>query len=280
MNIEQLQRQTIKALRDLAASYDIAERDGLSKAELIDAIVAVSATASTPAPSAAPVPVAGTPEAASAVAATPRSDGPQEADPGLPIPDSYGEDRLVLMVQDPNHLFAYWELTGGALDQAREQLGENGAPVLVLYGDDNTEQRDIDLAGGNYYLAVAPNTAYRADLAIRGSDGRLVVVVASSEVTTPAAGPSERLDEEWMAVDETFSELLSRAGLPGAAGSSADLVASSELQARLWQVTNVTPVSSAELAKELPMGLSSLSLSSHSLGSHTLGSHTLAAPRP
>ena len=69
------------------------------------------------------------------------------------------------MPQDPHHIFAYWELSDKALEAARIELGEEGFPVLVIYGPHGPEQRDIDLLGGNYYLSVAPSSTYRASLA-------------------------------------------------------------------------------------------------------------------
>ena len=170
-----------------------------------------------------------------------------QGDPGLPIPEFYGADRLVLLIQDPSHIFAYWELSGPALDHARQALGEPGTPVLLVHGAGGCEQREVDLAGGNYYLSVAPGGTYRAELALRGSTGALCCIVASNEVAMPRAAPSERLDEEWMAVDETFSELLVMAGLPANAGSSATLARDRAMRSRLWQETGVTPFSSGHL---------------------------------
>src|SRR6185295_11559306 len=69
-------------------------------------------------------------------------------------------------------------------------------------------------------LAVAPGTAYTAELALRGPDGRLHRLALSNRVQTPAAGPSWRTDEAWMEVDESFNELMALAGLPGSIGAS------------------------------------------------------------
>ncbi|GDY14906.1 hypothetical protein LBMAG53_37840 [Planctomycetota bacterium] len=157
------------------------------------------------------------------------SDGPN---PGLPIPPRYGRDRLVLMVQDPGHLFAYWEVTPSTLDRVRSDISEPGQPVLVILGPTGEEQREVDLLGGNYYLAVASTATYEARLALRDRHGRLHTLAGSNLVSTPAAGPSWRTDEDWMVVDERFHELVARAGLPGEGGSSGLRLGGSEVRLR------------------------------------------------
>ncbi len=175
-------------------------------------------------------------------------------DPGLPVPDRYGRDRLVLMVQDPHHLFAYWELTPATLDRARSAAGGAGTPVLAISVGGNTEYREVDLRGGNYYLAVAPDRDYTAELALRDPQGRLHVLARSNSVATPAPGVSTHVDEQWMGVDETFHELLELAGLPGKAGGmssgagSAARLSDQRLAASSWQKGGVSTLSSASLS--------------------------------
>lgn len=171
--------------------------------------------------------------------------------PGLPVPDHYGRDRLVLMMQDPHHLFAYWELTPAALDRARSAAGGAGTPVLAISAGGTTEFREVDLRGGNYYLAVAPNRDYTAELALRDPQGRLHVLARSNKVMMPAPGVSSRVDEQWMGIDETFHELLELAGLPGGTGSGAGSAArlSDQRQAAWnWQKGGVSTLSSASLS--------------------------------
>lgn len=193
---------------------------------------------------------------------------PAGTDPGLPIPERYGTDRLVLMVQDPHHIFAYWELTPHTLEQMRQASG-GGAPVLVVHGSNGDESREVDLAGGNYYLAVAPNASYQAELALRDAQGRLYTLAKSNRVSTPAPSASNRVDEQWLGVDETFHELLEMAGLPEhlTAGSSRQLTKMSDqrLVAWGWKETGVRPFSSG-------------TLSSHSLTSSALVRSVLPPP--
>ena len=264
MDRDDLAKMTVSELRSLAAKRRLPGRSRMRKAELVTALAELEPRS--PAPMATP-PTA-RPNVSSGMAAAPApapQDGP---DPGLPIPEQYGHDRLVLMPQDPHHLFAYWELAGTALNAAREQLGEAGSLVLLIRSGDGVEQREVDLVGGNYYLTVAPGGSYQGELALRGSDGRLIPVIASATVQTPLAGPSDRIDEEWMAVDETFDELLVAAGLPGGSGSSASM-AEQRLRARLWSESAAgpgLPPGSSEQLSGLPSSYTSSSLSSWNTG--------------
>jgi hypothetical protein len=285
-------------LLTLAAERGIAKAARMTREDLITALqVAAPIAAAAPAPSsAAPAGSSG-----GAPASRPHP-GP---DTGLPIPDRYGHDRLVLLVQDPQHVFAYWEITAELLDRVQHEAGDGATPVLVLVTAHGNEQREIDLRGGNYYLSVAPQATYRAQLALRDRRGTLHPLAMSNSVTTPAAvaAPTRAAgDEAWMAVDETFHELLSLAGLPGAVRDSSMSrlgITESRLTAVAWKETLVPAPSAAALAgKEGPVKplssatlvtagrgpemeefmsklLSSYNLSSHSLGSHSLSSTAL-----
>jgi hypothetical protein len=135
------------------------------------------------------------------------------ANPGLPIPEHYGRDRLVLMVQDPLHIFAYWELQGDTVARAMNET-HGGSPVLVVRCDGHSESREVDLRGGNYYLAVKPDSRYEAELALRSNNGQLFTLARSNSVQTPLPAVSTRLDEQWMSTQDHFSDLLDLAGLP------------------------------------------------------------------
>lgn len=228
MDASSLRALTVKELRSLADGQGVPRAARLKKDELVAALLPLLCP--TPAaPMAAPASAPAGSSSIEAPAAAPAAPLPPPQD-GLPIPDRYGCDRLVLMVQDPNHLFAYWEVSPAALDRARAAAGEGWAPVLVLHTAGGTEQREVDLRGGNYYLTVAANSDYRAVLAIRDRAGRLHLLAESTLVRTPAAAPSPSSEEQWMVVDETFSELLSLAGAP--AGSSGALSSGARFRTR------------------------------------------------
>lgn len=272
MSINDLKKLTLSQLRDLATAHAVAGAAKLKKDELI-AKLAAKLTAPAPAGAIsmptgrAPAPSSLALGSSSTKPAAPARIGPE---PGLPIPDRYGRDRLVLMVQDPWHIFAYWEINPDSLARISAAAGPGWATVLLVQTAHGVESREVDVHGGNYYLTVAPGSTLRAELALRDQHGRLHLLATSNEIITPAAGPSDRQDETWMAVDETFGELLNRAGLPGSSGSSSERLSSAAVARRtvLW---NLVKVDSHSMSSGiLQGGLSSRSLSSLSLSSREL----------
>lgn len=266
-----LNKLTVAQLRDLATAHRIPGASKAKKNDLVEALAAALTVAPPqgalkPPTGAAPAPGPLTHGSSSSTTAPPAPAAPRGPEPGLPIPDSYGRDRLVLMAQDPWHVFAYWEVTPGTLERVRASAGGPGWIVLVVETPNGREVREVDLAGGNYYLTVAPDAEYHAELALRDGTGRLHTLAISNRIRTPPAAPSARTDEAWMAIDETFHELLDRAGLPGAGGSSAGL-SSAELARRVvaWNLTHVDQ-------QALFSGLLQRAPSS-------LSSHVLAGPR-
>jgi hypothetical protein len=131
------------------------------------------------------------------------------------LPKGYGKDRIVCMVRDPYWLHAYWELTRQAVQRAEAALGQDwyGAkPILRLLdvssGDTTATSesglRDIDIHGGcnNWYIDVAnPPRSYRIDIGYLAKNGQFYVLARSNVVTTPRAGMSDIIDENWADFD-------------------------------------------------------------------------------
>jgi hypothetical protein len=131
------------------------------------------------------------------------------------LPTGYGKDRIVVMVRDPYWLHAYWELTRHAVQRAEAALGQDwhGAkPILRLLdvtSQDTTSSaestiRDIDIHGGcnNWYIDVAnPPRSFRVDIGYLSPRGRFYVLARSNVVTTPRAGVSDIIDENWADID-------------------------------------------------------------------------------
>ena len=276
MTAEELMRLTVKDLRALAERQGLPGAGKMRKDQLIGQLLPLIAKSAPKPPAPVAAPAAGSSSSSGGrQAPAPRHEGP---DPGLPIPESYNADRLVLLVQDPHHIFAYWEISPGTRARTAAAAGAGATAVLLLHTASGAEQREIDLRGGNYYLSVAPGATFRAEIALRSRDGRLFTLAMSNFVQTPAAGPSTRTDATWMEVDETFHELLSLAGLPGgqdAAGSLARLSART-LDAKLLghEEAAARGLSSGELSRRAKDHLAD-SLSSTSFSSTTLSSANL-----
>ncbi len=131
------------------------------------------------------------------------------------LPQGYGKDRIVAMVRDPYWLHVYWELTRQAIQRAEAALGQewHGAKpilrILDVSAHDTTSNseswvRDIDIHGGcnNWYIDVSnPPRSYRVDIGYLARSGRFYVLARSNVVTTPRAGVSDVIDENWADLD-------------------------------------------------------------------------------
>jgi len=138
------------------------------------------------------------------------------------MPQGYGKDRIVVMVRDPFWLHVYWELTHQAIQRAEAALGQDwhGAkPILRLFDVSANETtstseaavKDIDIHGGcnNWYLEVEnPPRSYRVDVGYVSKRGRFYVLARSNVVSTPRAGVSDRLDENWADLDVQQADRL------------------------------------------------------------------------
>jgi len=58
-------------------------------------------------------------------------------EPGTPLPDTYGDNRLVIMARDPLWFFSYWEVTADRFNALRDQVGhevwQTGRAVMRVY---------------------------------------------------------------------------------------------------------------------------------------------------
>jgi uncharacterized protein len=131
------------------------------------------------------------------------------------LPSGYGKDRVVLMVRDPYWLHAYWELTRQAVQRAEAALGQqwHGAKPILRLLDVTTHDttstaeaivRDIEIHGGcnNWYIDVCnPPRSYRIDIGYLSRNGQFYVLARSNVVSTPRAGVSDTIDENWADID-------------------------------------------------------------------------------
>jgi hypothetical protein len=142
-------------------------------------------------------------------------------------------DRLVVMVRDPYWLHAYWELTQRSVDRAQAAMGQrwHGAqPVLRVFRmhDESAaaHERDIPIHGGvrNWYVDVQdPPADYRLEIGYLAEDGSFYCLARSNEVSTPPAGTSDALDDNWTAVAENADRIFAMSGGYSAQGASREL---------------------------------------------------------
>jgi hypothetical protein len=152
------------------------------------------------------------------------TDGPQPESPveqGAPLPEGYGDNRLVIMARDPYWFFGYWEFTKERADQLRAEHGDDifdrAALVLRVYhasdiptdGIDSHRFFDVDLhrfARSAYCKVPESGKRYVADLGLRLPDGRFISVLRSNKIRMPLGRVSEKTDSQWMAIGYGASE--------------------------------------------------------------------------
>ncbi len=119
--------------------------------------------------------------------------------PEYNFPVSYNDNYLVLMVRDPNCIFAYWEFSNEQKDLiVREFACTWGEVPLMMRVYDLTglsfngqnAHSYFDLAvhplADNFYVKdVKPNHSYCVELGINISTGRFMALLRSNVVQTP-----------------------------------------------------------------------------------------------
>jgi hypothetical protein len=143
------------------------------------------------------------------------------------------QDRLVVMVRDPYWLHAYWELNPRTVERAQSALGQNWhgtRPVLRVFrvaGDGSAEMhREISIHGGvkHWYVDVQnPPQQYRMEIGYLTLAGQFYCLVRSNTVTTPPAGTSDSIDENWADIDQNADRIFAMSGGYSQRGTSLEL---------------------------------------------------------
>jgi uncharacterized protein len=137
------------------------------------------------------------------------------------LPQGYGKDRIVAMVRDPYWVHAYWEVTRQAVQRAEAALGQEwygSRPILRVLDVTSNDMSnsvesivtDITIHGGvnNWYLNVANPRSYRIDIGYLSKSGTFYVLARSNVVTTPRAGVSDVIDENWSDFDSSKADRI------------------------------------------------------------------------
>ncbi|MCS6850420.1 MAG: DUF4912 domain-containing protein [Gemmataceae bacterium] len=229
MTTDELRACTKKVLAEMARDQNIPGWHGMRKEELIAALSGKPGKKKGPRPKPQTGAARNTGNGTSVEEQVERS----KFDVGVPtkdlsaklpkhLPAGYGKDRIVVMVRDPYWLHAYWEVTRQAIQRAEAALGQewHGAkPILRLLdvsSQDTTNTaeaivRDIEIHGGcnNWYIEVQnPPRSYRVDIGYLSRSGKFYVVARSNVVTTPRAGVSDVIDENWADIDARTADRI------------------------------------------------------------------------
>ncbi len=153
----------------------------------------------------------------------------QTAAPARSLDHACQKDRIVVLTRDSFWLHAYWELSRTTLARAQAALGQDwhtARPILRVMdvsSEDTTSSterqvRDIPIHGGvnNWYIdVVEPPRSYRIDIGYLSRRGRFYVLARSNVVTTPKAGVTDPLDQNWIDVQKQFDRIETPASIGG-----------------------------------------------------------------
>lgn len=147
--------------------------------------------------------------------------------------DRFKKDRLVVMVRDPYWLHAYWEIAPRSVERAQSALGQHWhgtTPVLRVFhvSKDGTAvlHREIAIHGGvnHWYVDVHnPPQQYRMEIGYLSAGGQFYSLARSNTVTTPPAGTSDSVDENWTDIDANADRIFAMSGGYSQRGTSLEL---------------------------------------------------------
>jgi hypothetical protein len=131
---------------------------------------------------------------------------------GASSPGRVERDRLVVMVRDPYWLQVYWELARPSIDRAQSAMG----PLV----------RHIPIHGGvsHWYVDVQdPPNEFRLEIGYLSTGGQFYSLARSNSVTTPRAGTSDSVDENWTDVADNADRIFAMSGGYSSRGTSLEL---------------------------------------------------------
>lgn len=128
------------------------------------------------------------------------------------LPDTYGDNRIVLMMRDPTCLFAYWEIKKDIVDRVLNNLGtlaRNAKVILRVYdvtdiiftGNNAHKFFDIEVTSDteNRYIHVdEPNRSFCVDIGFLTPNGTFRILARSNTIITSRMDISEIIGERWM----------------------------------------------------------------------------------
>jgi hypothetical protein len=113
------------------------------------------------------------------------------------FPETYGVNRVRLLVRDPEWLFAYWDVNPATMQELRKTLGERTVALsrLTLRITDPVRGGSSDIlltVGSRWWYVRADSTSrtYQAELGLTLPSGEFRRLAESNLVVTPRVGPS------------------------------------------------------------------------------------------
>lgn len=242
-NAAELRAHTRKHLAKMAQSAGVEGWHGMKKEELIKALSEADARpkARQKSASASPPPRGRTTKTASKPSqASPRVKrklaalhAQRQRLRDISTGDNTAEDQLLLIVRDPYWLHLSWEVQPESVRRARTALGQQwhtAEPALRVHrlhpsgASGGYKQQVIHGGVQHWYIDVQnPPGKYRAELGYASASGEFYCICKSNEATTPEAGASLAVDDNWNDIARNADRVYAMSGGYSADGVSSEL---------------------------------------------------------
>jgi hypothetical protein len=146
------------------------------------------------------------------------------------FPESYGVNRVRLLVRDPEWVFAYWDVSPETMRGLAKSLGERALALsrltLRVLDPVSGGMSDILLPPGArwwYIRTDAARRTYRAEIGITLPSGEFRQLAESNSVVTPRVGPSRERARRRLSYRGAGELPVDEAAAAGRADREADL---------------------------------------------------------
>ena len=149
-------------------------------------------------------------------------------DTGPPIPDFYGDTRLVLLPRDPKWVFSYWEFNKDYISKIQAKYGKDAfqrySTVIrsydvtdIIFDGTNAHSysdTEVNIEAKNWYYQIPSSERnYCAEIGMVLDSGEFIALARSNTISVPNGKVSDLCDEEWMVVKEDLEKLIKLSGL-------------------------------------------------------------------
>ena len=159
------------------------------------------------------------------------------------LPQSYGDNKIVLMVRDPWTVYSYWEISDNTNDSVRGEIAKRGLTplksILRVYSVENNETEsqlkvfeDFEMRDWSdtwYFHVNQTGKSWLCDIGILCTTGDFFCFARSNTVQTPPGHTSNVVDDDWI-----FKRLYEIAGGDNIGKSSFELQEVLEKHLRSW----------------------------------------------
>src|SRR5436853_2073665 len=140
-------------------------------------------------------------------------------DEGLPVPEGYGVDIIRALLQDPFHIFIYWEVRPESLKGLTRIFSEAEAAefrtTLKLRDLDGGQEAFFEVGPhGRYWMMVFPDHAYEFEIGVRSPVHGYISLVRSNQVRTPrgTVSPTPAPEPQYQMTPPEFIDVLQASG--------------------------------------------------------------------